>query len=122
VVVSNLPFTFILYGHMYPLQPPGVTHKRRCTYRPSVIYLIVNKILSLSLSLKFFPWNGRSPVCHPTGKVPFPPRRSGEYRKGMIPARPLYQGVWGSVWDPEPSKERVCDSGGPATVWSLLCC
>ena len=29
----------------------GVTRKRRCTYRPSVIYLIVNKLLSLSLSL-----------------------------------------------------------------------
>jgi len=28
----------------------GVTLKRRCTYRPSVIYLIVNKLLSLSLS------------------------------------------------------------------------
>jgi hypothetical protein len=27
----------------------------------------------------------------------------------------------GSVWDPEPSKERVGDWGGPATVWSLLC-
>jgi hypothetical protein len=25
----------------------GVTLKRRCTYRPSVIYLIVNKLLSL---------------------------------------------------------------------------
>jgi hypothetical protein len=33
----------------------GVTRKRRCTYRPSVIYLIVNKhlFLSLSLSLSF---------------------------------------------------------------------
>jgi hypothetical protein len=39
----------------------------------------------------------------------------------MIPARPLYQGGCGSVWDPEPSKERVGDWGGPATVWSLLC-
>ena len=29
----------------------GVTLKRRYTYRPSVIYLIVNKLLSLSLSL-----------------------------------------------------------------------
>jgi len=29
----------------------GVTLKRRCTYRPSVTYLIVNKLLSLSLSL-----------------------------------------------------------------------
>jgi hypothetical protein len=29
----------------------GVTLKRRCTYRPSVIYLVVNKLLSLSLSL-----------------------------------------------------------------------
>ena len=25
------------------------------------------------------------------------------------------------MWDPEPSKERVSDWGGPATVWSLLC-
>ena len=33
----------------------------------------------------------------------------------------LYQGGWGSVWDPEPSTERVGDWGGPATVWSLLC-
>jgi hypothetical protein len=45
-------------------------------------------------------------VSHPTCEVPFLPRRSGEYRKGMIPARPLYQGGCGSVWDPEPSKER----------------
>jgi hypothetical protein len=29
----------------------GVIRKRRCTYRPSVIYFIVNKLLSLSLSL-----------------------------------------------------------------------
>jgi hypothetical protein len=29
----------------------GVTLKRRCTYRPSVIYLNVNKLFSLSLSL-----------------------------------------------------------------------
>ena len=29
----------------------GVTLKRRCTYQPSVIYLIVNKLLYLSLSL-----------------------------------------------------------------------
>ena len=69
----------------------------------------------------FFSLDGRSPVSHPTCEVPFPPRRSGEYRKGMMPARPLYQGGCGSVWDPEPSKERVGDWGGPATVWSLLC-
>ena len=36
-------------------------------------------------------------------------------------ARPLYQGGWGSVWDPEPSKDRIGDWGGPATVWFLLC-
>ena len=29
----------------------GVTLKRRCIHRPSVIYLIVNKLVSLSLSL-----------------------------------------------------------------------
>ena len=39
----------------------------------------------------------------------------------MIPARPLYQGVRGSVWDPETSLERVSDWGGPETVWALLC-
>jgi len=33
----------------------------------------------------------------------------------------LYQGVWGSDWDPEPSKEWAGDWGRPATVWSLLC-
>ena len=54
---------------------------------------------------------------HPACNVPFPPRRSGEYRKGMIPARPF--GVWGSVWDSEPSRERVGDWGGLATA--LLC-
>ncbi len=33
----------------------GVTLKRRCTHRPSVIYLIVNKLLSLFLSLSLPP-------------------------------------------------------------------
>ena len=37
------------------------------------------------------------------------------------PARPLYQGVRGSVWDPKTSRERICDWGGPATDWALLC-
>jgi hypothetical protein len=46
--------------------------------------------------------HGRSPVSHPTCDVPLPPRRTGEYRKGMIPVRPLYQGVRGSVWIPKP--------------------
>jgi hypothetical protein len=44
----------------------------------------------------FSPWDGRSPVSHPTCDVPFPPRRP--------PARPLYPGVRRSVWDPEPSE------------------
>ena len=55
----------------------------------------------------FFPWDGRSPVSHPTCDVPFPPRRPSEYWKRMIPARPLYQGVKELVWDPETSRERV---------------
>ena len=59
----------------------------------------------------FFSLHGRSPVSHPTCEVPFPPRRSCEYRKGMIPARPLYQGGCGSVGDPELSKELVGDWG-----------
>ena len=33
----------------------GVTLKRRGTHRPSFIYLIVNKLLSLSLSLSLSP-------------------------------------------------------------------
>jgi hypothetical protein len=92
----------------------------RVPYPPSTSHhsCVLGRGLILTL---FFPLDGRSPVSHPTCEVPFPPRRSGEYRKGMIPARPLYQGGCGSVWDPEPSKERVGDWGGPATVWSLLC-
>ncbi len=69
----------------------------------------------------FFPWMAGQVTRVSPYVVPFPPRRSGEYRKGMIPARPLYQGGCGSVWGPEPSKERIGDWGGPATVWSLLC-
>ncbi len=42
----------LLAANAGPREPSGgVTLKRRCTYRPSVIYLIVNKLLSLSLSL-----------------------------------------------------------------------
>ena len=42
----------VLAANAGPRVPSGgVTLKRRCTYRPSVIYLIVNKLLSLSLSL-----------------------------------------------------------------------
>ena len=42
----------VLAAHAEPRVPSGgVTLKRRCTYRPSVIYLIVNKLLSLSLYL-----------------------------------------------------------------------
>ena len=124
-------------------------------------FLIVNKS-SLSRAgwgsiPVVFPWDGRSPgpvshhtcdvpVSHLTCDGPFPPRRSGGYRKGMISPD---QGVRGSVWDPEPSRERISrgfgcpnrspdplvgryhhpfplsrvrdDWGGPETVWALLC-
>jgi len=41
----------------------------------------------------------------------------------MVPACPLYQGVRGSVWDPEPSRERVGDWGGPEDgLGPLVCC
>ena len=33
----------------------------------------------------------------------------------------LYQGVRRSVWDPETSRKRIGDWGGPETVWALLC-
>ena len=48
----------------------GVTLKRRCTYRPSVIYLIVNKLLSLSLSLSFSPSKHILPPCLEGGTYP----------------------------------------------------
>jgi len=41
--------------------------------------------------------------------------------KGGTGVQGNVQGGCGSVWDPEPSKERVGDWGGPATVWSLMC-
>ncbi len=44
--------------------------------------------------------------------------RIGEYWKGMVSARPLYQGVGRSGWDPETSREGI--SGGP--VWLRVCC
>jgi hypothetical protein len=39
----------------------------------------------------------------------------------MISVRPLYQRVRRSSWDPETSRERIGDWGGPETVWALLC-
>jgi hypothetical protein len=62
----------------------------------------------------------------PAAPLPLSLSLSLSYRKGMISARPLYVPgrLWiglAVVWDPEPSKERVGDWGGPATVWSLLC-
>jgi hypothetical protein len=33
----------------------------------------------------------------------------------------LYQGFRRLVWNPETSRERVGDWGGPETVWALLC-
>ena len=69
----------------------------------------------------FPPLDSMSPVSHPTCDVHFPPSRPAEYRKGMIPARPLFQGFRGSVWDPDTSRERVDDWGRLETVWALLC-
>jgi hypothetical protein len=53
----------------------------------------------------FSPWDGRSPVPHPTCDIPFSPSCTSTYRKGMISARPSYQGVRRSVWDPETSAQ-----------------
>jgi hypothetical protein len=64
----------------------------------------------------FSPWDIMSPLSQPTCDVPFPQRRSGEYRHGMVPARPLYQGGQGIGLG-----ERVGAWGGPETVWALLC-
>ena len=73
-------------------------------------------------------------MSHPTSDIPFPPRRTGIYRKGMISARPSWQGVksvvaGGQVRDPETlaqgearptgravSKERLGDWDGQPDV------
>jgi hypothetical protein len=55
-----------------------------------------------------------------------PERGGGTERRRHMPVffsaggdSPLYQGVRRSVWDPEPSRERVGDWGGPEAVWAL---
>ena len=68
-------------------------------------------------------------MSHPTSDIPCPPRRTGIYRKGMISARPSWQGVKRSDWDPETlsqgearptgravSKERLGDWDGQPDV------
>ena len=37
------------------------------------------------------------------------------------PGPPVVPGGQGSIWDPETSRERVGDWGGPETVWALSC-
>ena len=49
---------------------------------------------------------------HPTCDIPFPARTTGRYRKGIISARPSYQGVRRSVWDPETFAQSANASGG----------
>jgi len=79
----------------------------RVAYEP---WSLSSRDLSLACSLArslslcgFFPWDGRSPVPHRKCDIPFPPRCTGRYRKRTISARPSYQGVRRSVWDPETS-------------------
>ncbi len=87
-----------------------------CPGLPPKSWLIrVSLLVPAPSAWSFSPWHGRSPVSYPACKVPFPPRRPGEARctRGFR--------VRGSVWDPEPSRERVGDWGGPETVWALLC-
>ena len=51
---SLLSLSLALHLSLNRVPSGGVTLKRRCTYRPSVIYLSVNKRLSCSLSLDCF--------------------------------------------------------------------
>jgi hypothetical protein len=68
------------------------------------------------------PWDGRSSVSHPTSDIPFRPRGTSMYRKGMISARPtLWQGVKRSVWDPETlaQERRHALRGALRSGWCL---
>ena len=66
----------VLAANAGPRVPSGgVTLKRRCTYRHSVIYLLVNKLLSLSLCLSSLshppaPLSSFRPLLANTGKTP----------------------------------------------------
>jgi hypothetical protein len=61
-----------------------------------------------SMPVFFSPGIAGPPVSHPTCHVPFPPRRTGRYRKGMISAHP-YQGFRRSGWDPETFRRSGWD-------------
>ena len=122
---------------MEPVRPGAVSPDRALCLPTFSHFVTVNKTsLSLSLSQSVFPWDGRdgrSPVSHPTCDVPFPPRRSGRYRKGMISAHSSCQGVRIGL-DPETfapgqtsraearptgravSRERLGDWDGPMAV------
>ena len=49
-------------------QGSTLTLKRRCTYRPSVTYLVVNRLLSLPLSLPLSLSRARALSCRPSVK------------------------------------------------------
>ena len=71
-----------------------------------VVCVCVCVCLCVSLSLfLYLSWDK-----YLTCDVPFPPRRTGRFRKGMISARPSYQVVKSSGWDPEtfaPGRRHV---------------
>ena len=58
----------------------------------------------------FSPWDGKSPVSHPTCDVPFPPRRTGEHRNGIL-GPPVVPGGRRSVWKPQEN-ERLGSGAG----------
>jgi hypothetical protein len=77
----------------------------------------------VGLDLRSFPpWDGRSPLSHPTCDVPFPPRRTGGYRKGILSDPPFVPGFRRPVWDPETSREWISDWDGPDGLGPLVCC
>ena len=59
-----------------------------------------------SISVVFFPGPAGHPCSIPMCDIPFPPRSGGIQWKGMISARPLYQGGTRSAWDPKTSTCR----------------
>ena len=69
----------------------------------------------------FFPPGWQVTRVSPYVRGPFPSKEIRRIPERVDPGPPVVPGGSGSVWDPEPSKERVGDWGGPATVWSLLC-
>ena len=115
------------YSNCLHLSPHGVKYFFECWMLPrtssgsSNLQSLLVSIHPPPIPIKKIHLSGRRTADNCLS-VDLVPRRTGEYRKGVISASPLHQGVRRSVWDPETSRERIGDWGGPDGLGPLVCC